>query len=207
MATTTIHLANAALGMGEVDESERWLRRALPLAEQVGDPWQIAFALNNLGEVARTRGDYESARQYYTRSEEVYRQADAVGDHARLIHTLGYLALHDDDEMEAARLFHESLSAYRTLGNKRGIAECLAGLAALAAARGNWQQGTLLLSAAEAQMALSNAAWWPADRGEIAQTHRTLEAGLGGDFDSTWELGRHLTLAEAIAAALPAGDH
>lgn len=202
IATTTIHLANAALGMGEVDEAEKWLNQALVVAEKVGDPWQIAFGLNNQGEVARTRGDYDRARDYYVRSEEVYRQADAVGDHARLIHTLGYIALHDNDLTEAQRLFHDSLSAFRTLGNKRGIAECLAGLAALAVARGNWAQGMVLLSAAETQMAASGAAWWPADRGEITRTRERLQQELGeAEFDRLWSHGCGQTLSEAIAAA------
>lgn len=207
IATTTIHLANAALGMGEVDEAERWLAQALPIAEQVGDPWQIAFAANNLGEVARTRGDYERARDFYRRSEEVYRQADAVGDHARLIHTLGYIALHDNDLSEAQRLFDESLAAFRKLGNKRGIAESLAGLAALAAAEGDWRHGTLLLSAAEAQMTASAAAWWPADRGEIERTWARLRGGLAEpELAALRERGHKASLAEAIRWATEERD-
>jgi predicted ATPase/class 3 adenylate cyclase len=207
IATTTIHLANAALGMGEVEEAERWLNQALPIAEQVGDPWQIAFASNNLGEVARTRGDYERARGFYQRSEEVYRQADAVGDHARLIHTLGYMALHDGDLPEAKRLFDESLVAFRKLGNKRGIAESLAGLAALAAAQGDWQLGALLLSAAEAQMTASAAAWWPADRAEIERTWAQLRGRLAEpELVSLRERGHGTSLAEAIRWATDEPD-
>ncbi len=85
---TLIHLANASLGLGETKQAETWLRQAMPMAESVGDPWQIAFCYNNFGEVARVRGDYERARGYYERAEALYREADALGDHARLIHTL-----------------------------------------------------------------------------------------------------------------------
>lgn len=197
---TLIHLANASLGLGELDMAETWLNQAMALAEKVGDPWQIAFYLNNFGEVARTRGDYDSARDYYTRSEQMYRKADAPGDHARLVHTLGYLALHDGNLSEADKLFRESLAAFRKLGNKRGMAECLAGLAAIAAKQGDFAHGTLLLGAAEAQLVASHAVWWPADRGELEHSKQALATGLGEtDYHHLWERGQAMTLEDAVA--------
>jgi tetratricopeptide (TPR) repeat protein len=199
---TLVHLANAALGLGETRQAEAWLREALPLAEQIGDPWQIALALNNIGEVARAGGDYEQAKAYYERAEALYRQADALGDHARLIHTLGYMALHDGEATRADELFHESLAAFRRLGNKRGMAECLGGLAAVAAVRGDAAWGAPLLAAADAQMAAAGAAWWPADRVEVERTRRHLREALGeAAFDAAWARGRALKLNAAIAYA------
>ena len=37
-------------------------------------------------------------------------------NHARLDHTLGYMALHDGDPARAESLFHDSLAAFRKLG-------------------------------------------------------------------------------------------
>ena len=201
-ANTLVHLANAALGLGESGQAVAWLRQALPLAERVGDPWQIALALNNIGEVARAGGDYEQARGYYERAEALYRQADALGDHARLDHTLGYMALHDGDPARAESLFHDSLAAFRKLGNKRGMAECLGGLAAVAAVRGDAAWGAPLLAAADAQIAASGAAWWPADRVEVERTRRHLRDALGdAAFEAAWARGRALGLDAAIAYA------
>ena len=198
---TYVHLANAALGLGQVEQAERWLREATPLAEQIGDPWQIALCLNNAGEIARARGDYDRARGDYERAEALYRQADALGDHARLIHTLGYMALHDGDAARAEELFHESLAAFRRLGNKRGMAECLGGLAAVAAQRpGAAEWAATLLAAADAQLALSGAAWWPADRVEVERTRAQLRELLGdAAFEAAWQRGRALKLDVAIA--------
>ncbi len=201
-ANTLVHLANAALGLGERAQAEAWLRQALPMAERVGDPWQIALALNNIGEVARAGGDYERARSYYERAEALYRQADALGDHARLDHTLGYMALHDGDPARAESLFHDSLAAFRKLGNKRGMAECLGGLAAVASVRGQAAWGAPLLAAADSQIAASGAAWWPADRVEVERTRRHLREVLGdAEFDAAWARGRALGLDAAIAYA------
>jgi predicted ATPase len=195
-----IHLANAALGLGDMAAANAWLREAMPLVERMGDPWQMAFGLNNLGEVARVQGDYDRARDYYERSEAMYREADALGDHARLVHTLGYMALHDGDLGRAESQFLESLAAFRRLGNRRGMAECLAGLAAVGAQAGRAEWAATLLSAAEAQMAAAGAAWWPADRTEIERTRRQLAETLGGDvFDRLWQRGQGMDLEVALA--------
>jgi tetratricopeptide (TPR) repeat protein len=204
---TLIHLANASLGLGETQQAETWLRQAMPLAESVGDPWQIAFCHNNFGEVARAQGDYERARESYERSEALYRAADALGDHARLIHTLGYMALHDGDAARAEGLFHDSLAAFRKLGNKRGMAECLGGLAATAGVRGDAGWGAPLLAAADAQFAASGAAWWPADRVEVERTRRRLREALGDEaFEAAWESGGKMGLDGAIAYATFGGN-
>lgn len=200
-ANTLIHLANASLGLGYVQQAESWLRQALPLAERIGDPWQIAFCLNNFGEVARVQGDYNRARGYYERSEAMYRSADAVGDHARLIHTLGYMALHDGDPPRAESLFHNSLTSFRKLGNKRGMAECLSGLAAVAAGRGEAVWAVPILAAAEAQIESSGARWWPADRVEIEDTRQRLKSALDDtEFDRLWRVGWGTSLEAAVTA-------
>lgn len=199
---TLVHLANAALGLGDAATAESILRTTLPLAERVGDPWQVAFCLNNFGEVARVQGDYERARQAYERSEALFRQADAQGDLARLSHTRGYIALHDGDPARAAALFRDSLEAFQRLGNKRGMAECLGGLAAVAAARGDAAWAAPLLAAADAQITTSGAAWWPADRVEVERTRRHLREALRESaFDAAWGRGQAIGLDGAIAYA------
>lgn len=206
-ATALVHLANASLGLGQYEQALTWLRTARPIAEQLGDPWLMAFSLNNFGEVARAQEDYEKAREYYTQSEALFRRADAVGDQARSIHTMAYLALHDGDVPRAEELFRESLTAFRKLGNKRGMAECLAGLAAVAVTLGKAEQSALLLGAAGTQMASSGAAWWPADRVEVERTRERLMATLNEkELSRLWEQGHSMNLEKAIAYATDSGD-
>jgi tetratricopeptide (TPR) repeat protein len=202
-ATILVHMANAALGLGEFKEAVARLDQALPIANGFKDPWQLAFCLNNYGEVARAQGQYDRAEQYYRRTEELFRQADAASDHARLVYALAYIALHKEQYEKAHLLFHESLNDFRELGNKRGIAECLAGLAGLAAEQDNAAWAVPLYSAAQALMTSFGGAWWPADRFEQAHALQLMQSDLAADdFARLWEQGQELSMEQAVAYVL-----
>jgi len=150
--------------------------------------------------VARVKGNYEQAFGYYKESEALLRTTGDKGDLARLIHTLGYIASHKEDVRLAEAQFRESLAMFRRLGNKRGIAECFAGLASLRAKQGNSQEATQMLSAAEALLGESGAAWWPADRVEVEKTRAMLLSALEEhEFKAAWAAGEAMTLEQAIA--------
>jgi predicted ATPase len=200
---TLVHLANVSLGLGDPDQAVRWLDMAMPVIKESGDIWIMAFALNNYGEVARAQSDYGKAEEYYRRTEELYRQADARGDQARLVHTLGYIAQHKGDLKEAETLFRESLALFRKLGNHRGIAECLAGLAGLATELGKHKWAAPLLGLAEEQLKSFGGAWWPADRVEIEQTREKLLSALGDELDTLLSQGRSMDVEEAIEYVSP----
>jgi non-specific serine/threonine protein kinase len=172
---------------------------ATALVRRIGDPWQIAFAVNNRGEVARVLGEYQQAHRYYEETEKLYRQADAKSDQARLIHTLAYIAQHEGDLETAQARFNESLESFLELGNKRGIAECLAGLAGLAAERGEFKWAVPLLAASEALLTSFGAAWWPADRVEFERSLEILHSALEPEkFEALWDRGKTLSLEEAV---------
>ena len=199
--TALVHLANVSLGLGDPEQATQWLDMAMPFLKQTGDLWSMAFGLNNYGEVARAQGDYGKAEGYYQRTEALYEQADAKGDQARLVHTFGYIAQHKGNYGEARSLFLESLNDFRELGNHRGIAECLAGLAGLAAEQGECEWAAPLLSAAESQLKAFGGAWWPADRVEIERAADRIQSTLGDKFDEFWEQGQSMGVEAAIAYA------
>ncbi len=196
-----VHLANVSLGLGDPDQARQWLDTALPLMRQSGDLWNMAFTLNNYGEVARVLGDYDQAESYYRQTEELYAQADAKGDQARLVHTFGYIAMHKGNYEEAKAFFRESLEDFIKLGNHRGIAECLAGLAGLAAVQENYAWAAPLLAAAEYQLSSFGGDWWPADRVEIDRALDSMRSALGDKFDALWKQGSTMKVDDAIAYA------
>ena len=93
---------------------------------------------------------------------------------------------------------------FRTLGNRRGIAECLAGLAGLAAGEdARW--AARLLGAAHALMAKSGGAWWPADQVEVQRALEKIRSSLDeSQFTKSWQAGQAMGLDEAIRFALAA---
>ncbi|MEJ2707205.1 MAG: tetratricopeptide repeat protein [Anaerolineales bacterium] len=203
--TALVHLANVSLGLGEANQALQWLDTAMPLLKASGDIWNVAFGLNNYGEVARAQGDYEKAEGFYRRTQELFAQADAKGDQARLVHTFGYIAQHKGQFSEARALFLQSLDDFRELGNHRGIAECLAGLAGLAAEQGKHTWAAPLLSAAESQLKAFGGAWWPADRVEIERARARMQSALGDAFEALWVQGQSMRVEEAIAYAMQGG--
>jgi predicted ATPase len=199
---TSVHLGNVALGLGNTQEAQGWLDRAYSLSRENGEDWTISFALNNLGELARVKGDYLQAGECYQQSEALLREMGDKGDLARLIHNQGCIALHADDYVGAETHFRQSLSMFRRLGNQRGIAECLAGLAGLSAAQGQYPLGARLLGAAHALMNNARAAWWPADRIEIERYLHDIRSNLAEEvFDNAWAAGKNLSLEQAVALA------
>jgi ATP/maltotriose-dependent transcriptional regulator MalT len=201
--TALVHLGNVALGQGDIDAALSYLEKGETIARQIGDSWQIAFAVNNRGEVARVLGEYDKAHRYYVETEQLYQQADAIGDQARLVHTLAYIAQHEGDLEVAETRFRESLEDFLELGNKRGIAECLAGLAGLGAERGEVEWAVPLLAASESLLTSFGAAWWPADRVEFERSLESTRTALEpAEFEELWNQGEAFSLEEAVKYAL-----
>ena len=59
---TRVHLGNSELGLGHLDKARAYHEEALAEARVINENWLISFALNNLGEVARTQGQFDLAR-------------------------------------------------------------------------------------------------------------------------------------------------
>jgi DNA-binding CsgD family transcriptional regulator len=128
-----------------------------------------------------------------------------------LLHNLGYLALRGGDLSRAARLFGESLALFQGQGDRRGIAECLAGLAGLAGALKQPERGARLLGAAEALFEAAGATVWPASAADYARSLAFVRGQLDEPaFATAWAAGRSLSpeqaTAEALAVASPSHE-
>lgn len=200
VADTLVHLGNAAMGLGDLDGAWEHLAEAEKVSRQVGDNWLIALVLNNYGEVARIRRQYDTARLYYEEAEALLREeGDRGGDLARLIYSLGYVAQRQGDLGQSEAQFRDSLAMFRRLGNKRGIVECLAGLAGLKAEHGETEQAAVLLSASDSLMRAIKQTWWPADLVEYEHNLQSVRGALTEDnFETAWREGQDMTLEKAI---------
>jgi tetratricopeptide (TPR) repeat protein len=199
---TTVHLGNVELGLGHPEKALEWEEAAYAEARAINENWLLSFALNNLGEIARVKGQYDLARKYYEECQDLVRDTGDTGDMARFVHTLGYIAQHEGDYERAESQFRQSLVMFRRLGNRRGMAECIAGLAGLKARQGRAEWGAVMLSAAENALKLTGGAWWPADRVEVEANWDVVRSALSdADFAAAQKRGRAMNLEQALAFA------
>jgi predicted ATPase len=201
-ALTLVHLGNAELGLGYSDKAKAYHSEAEASARAINENWLISFALNNLGEVARVQGQYDIARKYYEECEALLPDSGDKGDAARFAHNLGYIAQHEGDYGRAESQFRKSLKMFRQLGNRRGMAECMAGLAGLKAQQGQVEWGAVMLSAADSVLKVTGGAWWPADRVEVEANQEFIRSAVGeAELDAAQKKGRAMTLEQALAFA------
>lgn len=140
-STLDVALGQNALGiatvcLGDLDRASEFWEEALILFRNLGDTPGERAALHFLGEVARDRAEFASARAMLERSLELSLELGEGVYAAMTMHSLGDLAL-DQRELESAEASYlRSLTALRPLRSGHGIANCLAGLAAVAACSG-----------------------------------------------------------------------
>ena len=114
---------------------------------------------------------------------------------------LGLAALVDGDAERGEALYAQSLTVFETLGEAKGIAEALTGLATAAAMRG---LQVVPRSWAERQSALANRspdARFPSSADSPTPSWLGRRTG-DRNWDDAWTSGRALRIEEAIAKAL-----
>jgi hypothetical protein len=97
----------------------------------------------------------------------------------------------------------EGLALWRELGDQLGAAECLEGLAAIAAGTGEPARVARLLGAVEALREAMGTPQPPVERLDHEATVAATRAALGAAaFAAAWSEGQALTPEEAVAYAL-----
>lgn len=190
-------------------EQEARLEQALLLWRELRVAWGTAQLLNIQGDLARSRGDDVAATARYSEALALLRREGLGGTVPSLLHNLGYLSLHRGDAGSARRLFRESLALFRNQGDRRGIADCITGVACVLVSMGQRARAAQLFGLAEALRELAGATIWPANAADYQRSLTVLrgqpdQAGL----DEAWAEGRALpadrTIAELLAEESPA---
>jgi hypothetical protein len=121
-----------------------------------------------------------------------------------VLRTLGHVAHHEGDDRQAAALFAESLMLNQQLGERRGIAACLAALGAVAGTQGRRERAARLYGATQALLdAIGAAQLLPHDQATYERNLATVHTQLGDEtFAVAWAAGRAMPLEEVIAEAL-----
>ena len=171
-------------------------------------PHLISVVYANLGQVSLAQGSVEQASIHA--AEAIRRQRElgyswALGDTLRIA---GDIAQERGDYEEALAAYRESLQLTNDHGDLRFLTNAFAGIADVAASRGNPPEQVVRLYAVtallRAQISADVESWQRARRDRamgIVQSLLSPEA-----FAEAWAAGETLSLDEAVTAALAAAD-
>jgi predicted ATPase/DNA-binding SARP family transcriptional activator len=167
------------------------------------DKWQMVQTTGLLTEIARANGDVATARAYGQRSLAMAEQLGQLGIIGWSHRSLGYIETSVGDFEAARSHFETGLDVFRERGYKLGIACCIAGLAGLAVAQGDYRRAVRRFGAANALLDTLGATLAPADRLAIEASLAAARDHLTGEeFASAWVEGKAKNLDQAIAEAL-----
>ncbi|HWI60372.1 MAG TPA: BTAD domain-containing putative transcriptional regulator [Symbiobacteriaceae bacterium] len=188
-----------ALFQGHLDEAVPYLEEALKLQQELGDRSTTAHALLYLGLAALYRREAAAG----ARLGQALALFQGVGDESNTAWTLvnlGRLAQQQQDWAGAAAHYRNALMLYRKLYGvfKIGQADCLEGLAGLAAALGNGTKAARLFGAAARIRAHCGMPLPPVARAE----YERMEAGVQEAFAGARAEGWEMSLPEALDYAL-----
>jgi predicted ATPase len=177
-------------------------------AERIGDAWNGAIGLNNLGDVALQVGDWERAVELCGRSSEL---RTSLGDRWGSALARGNVALaeiHLGRLADAGRSVHAALEDSLAVNGTMVISACLDCCCALASALGLQPEAARLIGAAERLWEeLGVVVRESFEAALFTSTKGSVRAALGeAAFATELERGRGLTLDEAAALVFAVAD-
>jgi non-specific serine/threonine protein kinase len=201
---TLIDLASVYFISGYLDEARTHLRQVLTLGQAVGDGRVVARALNQLGEIARFRGEDTLAVERYHESLKLWRQLAERERIAMVLHNMAPVVARLGDRRQAAEFFAESLAISHGLRHMHGVALCLSGIAGVIEGdRAASIDAVRVLAAAEALRASIGVQWQPVDRAEFERSRVGLRGRIDDEsFGAAWAEGNALSPEAAVEIAM-----
>jgi predicted ATPase/class 3 adenylate cyclase len=201
-AIGSLSLAVVEFYEGNYEVAEPLIQNALAFFRQVGDERNAAGCLLNLGAIALLGGDPGRARPLLEEALTQTRGLSVMYDAGGCLETLGIAALMQGRLKEAGTHLSESLSIATGLGSDGLVAEIMVATAALAVRRAGWNQGALLLSAAELLAERAGTSLGPLEQQLAKDVVEAAREKLGETaVTAAMALGRTLSRDDALAIA------
>jgi tetratricopeptide (TPR) repeat protein len=187
----------------DVGRGRALAREALDVSDAASDALGQSNALHLLGVGAQMAGDLAEARTWMTRRLALERAngndflaASEAANLSMVERQLGDLDAAEDLAREALRISER-------IGEEFTKPFAIAGLAAIAFERRNFERSALLIGAAEAMLEAKGMAWPPDEAPHHDRLIAQLPKAVGDEaFERDREAGRAMMVAEAVAAAL-----
>jgi predicted ATPase/class 3 adenylate cyclase len=183
--------------------TEVLLRELATLAERIGDRWNFAIALNNLGDLALHEGDWPSAVELCARSSEIRTElGDSWGAALALVNVAtARLQLGEVDV--AAAVVERALRESLAVGATMIVSACVDTAVLVAAARGEYDDVALLSGIGAHLQDELGATRDPLEAAMLLQRQGEARAALGEEtFEAAAAHGAAMSLENAAEAAL-----
>jgi predicted ATPase len=195
------HLGILAREDGDRARARAYTEEGLEVSRKLPHKAYGAVPRIALADLARLEGDYERAAALYEETEQL---TAAPGPFTRpsMLHNLAYIAHHQGNDQLAQEQFAEALRMYIDMGDRRGVAECVAGLGVVGAAS-NPTRAARLLSAAMAAAEAMGTRLSSSNQAEYDRALTLIHAQLDQQaYSAAWEQGQAISLDEAVSFAL-----
>lgn len=192
-------LGRIAMHLPDAGQPRDLHQRALALAARQSYLPGETFAEIGLGMAARREGDLATAETHLRRVLDRGRRSAVEQGMAVTLLELGFVAEERGDAAAAQALHLDGLAACRKVGDPRGVALALEGVAGAQGLAGHHGAAALLLGAADAARLSTGAPLPAAERGDVERITARARAALGNqDFASEFALGATLDPDDAL---------
>ena len=138
-------LGQSALALGRFDEARKALEESVELNTSVGARWDLGHAFQGLGAVAQAQGEHQRAADLFLKAVDTFTELGGLFYIGQSLAQMGRSLFALGNDVEAERIWRESL---RIAAEIRGVPvelEALLGMASLQAKRGETQSAFELL--------------------------------------------------------------
>jgi predicted ATPase/class 3 adenylate cyclase/Tfp pilus assembly protein PilF len=201
IARSLNNLGFVVLGRGEPAQARKLYEESLGHFRAAGDKPGEAAALTGLAESQREEGNILGAIALFEQSLAHFRDVGDVRSTAVVLLNLADIARSCDAFTQASAQYREALSRFEAVSDRSGVVDGLAGLGGVLAQEEKFEAAAQLLGAASA-LSLPDESVTPSHPGLFDADVEAVRTALGEQaFQTAWESGRSLDLADAVALA------
>jgi class 3 adenylate cyclase/tetratricopeptide (TPR) repeat protein len=107
-----------AIDTSRYPQAQRHFRKALKLAGMIKDNMSIRIALQSLGNIARRKGDLQTAMNYLHKARQLTEKGGDRYGYMKVIMDIALIYRQEGDFSKAIEFYNKSLSMARVMGNK-----------------------------------------------------------------------------------------
>lgn len=191
----------------DLDLAQRYVEESLRLAKEAGLRSQEAQAFEILGFTAIHRNDHEAARSHLKESARVYEEIGATFNVILEKSNLAHLERKLGNHIEALEYYHETIVAFRDMGQTGAVAHQLECFGFIALAQSAYERALQLFASANALREKSKTPMTPDEQTFFEDQLTNLREKMDlVKFDSLWSNGHTMKMEQAIQFALGNAD-